>query len=72
MADFLIKNFPDKLRRRLKADAKQNHRSMSGQALAILEKSLFGDIKPMRPVKAFKLNIPLTDEILAEAKKGRA
>lgn len=35
-----VKNVPDELAERLRARAKQNHRSLQGELLAILEESL--------------------------------
>ena len=40
MAALVIKNFPDSLHRRLKEEARHNRRSMTQQALAILEQAL--------------------------------
>jgi plasmid stability protein len=53
-----IKNAPDDLVALLKARAERNHRSMQGEALAILEDAL---VKPSR------LRTP--DEILAEVRR---
>lgn len=74
MSDLLIKNVPEVLRRRLKEDAKKHHRSMSGEVLALLEKSLLGEGHAVPPLeKPFTLPIRLTDRLLDKAKReGRA
>lgn len=72
MSDLLIKNVPENIRRRLKEDAKRHHRSMSGEALALLEKGLLGEVPPVPALeKAFTLPVRLTDRWLAKAKQGR-
>ncbi len=40
MPGLLIKDFPPELHRRLKAEAAHHHRSMTRQALALLEQAL--------------------------------
>lgn len=40
MPSLTIKNIPDKLYRRLKRAAEENHRSLNGQVLACLDASL--------------------------------
>jgi len=55
MAALVIKNLPDSLHRRLKEEAARNRRSMTQQALAILENALAGapgvaNKEPPRPV----------------------
>jgi plasmid stability protein len=61
MPVLLIKDFPPELHRRLRDEAARNHRSMTRQALALLEQALAapaGDaahllpdpLKPLKPV----------------------
>ena len=63
MAGLLIKDFPPDLHRKLKAEAAHYHRSMTRQALALLEQALTAStrkaanllpdpIKPAKPVRA--------------------
>ncbi len=59
MPGLLIKNFPPELHRRLKEEAARHHRSMTRQALALLEQGLSGPAKnasdllpkPLKPAK---------------------
>jgi plasmid stability protein len=75
MAALLIKDLPKDLHDRLKRRAVQNHRSMTKEALAILEETLRNN--PKRPtlaqIKRWQIRgaKPLTDEILRRAKEGR-
>lgn len=70
MSDLLIKNVPDRLRQRLKEDAKRHHRSMSGEALALLEKGLLGEGLPVAPLeRPFELPFRLTGKWLEKAKR---
>jgi plasmid stability protein len=61
MPGLLIKDFPPELHRRLKQEAARYHRSMTRQALALLEQALAAPardaadllpdpLKPLRPV----------------------
>jgi len=61
MPGLLLKNFPPELHRRLKQEATRHHRSMTRQALALLEQALAAPardaadllpdpLKPLRPV----------------------
>ena len=45
MSGLLIKDFPPELHRRLKEEAARHHRSMTWQALALLEEVLSGPAK---------------------------
>ncbi len=59
MSGLLIKDFPPELHRRLKEEAVRHHRSMTRQALALLEQGLSGPAKnaadllpkPLKPAK---------------------
>ncbi len=59
MPGLLIKEFPPELHRRLKQEAARHHRSMTGQAMALLEQALTGPARdaadllpdPLKPAK---------------------
>ena len=59
MPGLLIKDFPKELHRRLKAEAARHHRSMTRQAMALLEQALTAPDKgaanllpePLKPAK---------------------
>lgn len=72
MPALVIKNLPADLHRRLKEEAKDHHRSMTQQAIFLLEKGLVST-QPIPPSKAYKGNFPLTEKFLQAAKReGRA
>jgi plasmid stability protein len=59
MSGLLIKDFPPELHRKLKEEAARHHRSMTRQALALLEQALSSQSrnaaellpKPLKPAK---------------------
>ena len=74
MPGLLIKDFPPELHRRLKDEAARHHRSMTRQALALLEQALAGPARdaadllpdPLKPVK------PVTSgDVVAVIRKSR-
>lgn len=74
MTALLIKDFPPELHRKLKEDAARYHRSMTRQALALLEQALSGsarntaDLLP-EPLKSAKtIN---TDDVVSIIREGR-
>ena len=73
MAALVLKSFPDELHRRLKLQAKLHRRSMTGQAILLLQQGL--DVqtvdRPSAMMQPFKGRRPLTDAILDEARKVR-
>ena len=73
MAGLLIKDVPKDLHRKLKARAAANRRSLSGEALTILESALHGRSGPLTLVEIERLRTrgrrPLTDRILERARK---
>lgn len=72
MPALVIKDLPVELHRRLKEDALQCHRSMTQQAIVILEHGL-QRVRAVPPFKAFKGAFPLTNEFINAAKRqGRA
>ena len=72
MPALVIKNLPAEIHRRLKSDAAQNHRSMTQQAIFVLEQGVHRP-RPIPPFKPYKGAFPLTDEFIRAAKQeGRA
>lgn len=74
MPGLLIKDFPPELHRRLKKEAARYHRSMTRQALALLEQALAAPARdaadllpdPLKPVK------PVTPgDVVAVIRKSR-
>jgi len=74
MAGLLIKNVPTTLHRRLKEIAARHHRSMTREALALLEVAVDQAQRESKEFPApFKGPHPLTDKFLNQAKReGRA
>ncbi|HMO05682.1 MAG TPA: hypothetical protein PKC67_14985 [Kiritimatiellia bacterium] len=72
MPSLVIKNLPPALHRRLKEDARDHHRSMTQQAIVLLENGLLRT-RSIPAAKAYKGTFPLTDTFLQAAKReGRA
>ena len=74
MPGLLLKDFPPELHRRLKEEAARHHRSMTRQALALLEQALTAPARdaadllpdPLKPVK------PVTSgDVVAVIRKNR-
>ena len=74
MPGLLIKDFPPELHRRLKEEAARHHRSMTRQALALLEQALAAPARdaadllpdPLKPAK------PVTPgDVVAVIRKSR-
>jgi hypothetical protein len=68
MPSLVIKNLPPEVHRRLKEQAVKNHRSMTKQAIDILEKGSFLS-SPVRKIKPFKGRFILTEEFVNFAKR---
>ncbi len=68
MPSLVIKNLPPEIHRRLKELAAKNHRSMTKQAIDILERGSFTS-SPVRKVKPFKGRFLLTEEFVNSAKR---
>jgi len=74
MPGLLLKDFPPELHRRLKQEAARNHRSMTRQALALLEQALTApardsaDLLP-DPLKTLKTVTP--GDVVAVIRKSR-
>ena len=73
MPALVLKDIPDMLHIRLKEQAERNHRSVSHQALIILEHGVQCNQPDAHPLflTPFKGRVPLTDKILSEARKER-
>lgn len=72
MPALVIKDLPVEIHKRLKDDAVQQHRSMTQQAIFILEQAL-RRARPVPAFKAYKGKFPLTNEFINAAKReGRA
>ena len=74
MAGLLIKDFPPELHRRLRDEATRHHRSMTRQALALLEQALAAPARdaaellpdPLMPVKRVR-----PGDVVAVIRKSR-
>jgi plasmid stability protein len=72
MPALVIKDLPVELHRRLKDEAMQHHRSMTQQAIVILEQGLHR-VSPIPAFRAFRGTFPLTNDFINAAKReGRA
>jgi plasmid stability protein len=72
MPALVIKKLPVELHRRLKDEAVQHHRSMTQQAIVILEQGLHR-VRPIPAFKAYKGRFRLTNKFIDSAKReGRA
>lgn len=72
MPALVIKDLPAELHRRLKEDAAQHHRSMTQQAIFILEQGLHR-VRTVPQFRAYKGSFLLTHEFIDSAKReGRA
>ena len=71
MGTLVIKNFPEHLHAKLKARAISQHRSMTREAIALIEASLEGgenQVKEPRP--PYKGKFHLTQTFIDEAKRS--
>lgn len=75
MSGLLIKDFPPELHRKLKEEAARHHRSMTRQALALLEQALSSSARnaaDLLPTKPLKLAKPVTtNSVVAVLREGR-
>ncbi len=74
MSALLIKDFPPELHSKLKDEAARNHRSMTRQALALLEQALSSPTKNAAELlpKPLKLAKPVTARnVVATIREGR-
>lgn len=75
MAGLLIKDLPGELHEKLKARAAANRRSLSSEAITILEKALHERSAPLTLEEIDRLRVrgrkPLTQAILDRARRDR-
>ena len=72
MPALVIKDLPVALHRRLKDEARHHHRSMTQQAVFLLEQGLH-QTRPIPAIKAYRGAFPLTNDFINQAKReGRA
>lgn len=74
MSGLLIKDFPPELHRKLKEEAVRHHRSMTRQALALLEQALSAPARNAADLlpKPLKLATQLdSDDVVAVIREGR-
>lgn len=69
MPDILIKDVPSPLHRKLKEVAARHRRSMTRQALVLLEESLHEAAEPVRLPRPFKGRFPLTQKLIDEGRR---
>ncbi len=70
MPGLLIKELPAEVHQKLKERAAQNRRSMTKEALSILELVLFEENFPKRELpEPIKTKFPITDEFIDAAKR---
>lgn len=71
MTALLIKNLPDELHRKLKERAARNRRSMTNEALVLLEQALTqAEAGPAAPPIPYRGRFLINDEWLNEAKSA--
>ena len=72
MPGLLIKDLPTTLHAKLKESAARHHRSLTKEALALLEEALALPPRTVQRPRPFAGRLPLTQEILDRAKaEGR-
>jgi plasmid stability protein len=69
MPDILIKDVPLPLHRKLKEVAARHRRSMTRQALVLLEESLRKAAEPVKLPRPFKGRLPLTQKLIDQGKR---
>lgn len=69
MPGLVIKQLPEELHRKLKEQAARHHRSMTKEAITLLEKGLALDEEVREPPTPYKGKFPLTDGFVDKAKR---
>ena len=69
MPGFVIKELPEALHRKLKAQAARHHRSIANEVLAVLEQALGTQGTPAKASAPFRGRIELTDALLDKARR---
>lgn len=73
MASLVIKDLPADLHARLKAQAAKHHRSMTKEAVSLLEAALDGARRVEEPPPVYQGRFPLTTPIIDKAREdGRS
>ena len=71
MPGLLIRNLPDELHRKLRERAAKNRRSMTKEALVLLEEALRkGDTQDTEPPTPYEGRFPISDDWITEAKQA--
>lgn len=70
MTGLAIKKFPSALHQRLKRRAARNHRSMTKEVIAVLERALGAETAASKAPPPFKGRFALTDRFLDKAKRA--
>ena len=71
MPSLVIKNLPEEIHVKLKAQAVRHHRSMTGEAIAILSDAV-GHMTTREMPAPYKGRLPITEELINAAKhEGR-
>ena len=68
MPALVIKKLPPEIHRRLKEDAELHHRSMTQEAVHILDQALHR-VRPIPKCTPYKGAFPITNEFIDEAKR---
>jgi hypothetical protein len=72
MPALLIKDLPPELHEKLKESAARHRRSLTKEALVLLEGALAAPKRSVEPPRPFKARVPVTQELLDQAKdEGR-
>lgn len=69
MSSLVIKGLPQDLHRKLKEQAARHHRSMTREAIALLERGLALDEEVREPPAPYKGKFPLTEALINHAKR---
>lgn len=69
MPGLVIKHLPGELHRKLKEQAARHHRSMTREAIALLEQGLGLARQVQEPPAPYRGQFPLTDEFIDKAKR---
>ena len=70
MAALVIKNLPPELHRKLKEQAIRHHRSMTREAIALLEEALDQSDQARETPPPYRGSFPLTQEFIDDAKQS--
>ena len=69
MTQFVIKELPETLHRKLKEQAARHRRSMTKEVLAVLEQALGAQALRSKTPAPFRGHFPLTDKFLDKARR---